>query len=156
MVLISSSAEYALPGYTVHPAHYLLKPISDQALAEALDFCLPPPQEAPSVVIRCKKAEKAVPVSEILYIEVLDTLLKLHTCSGEVYQTSGHLSQMQQRLPPGQFLRCHKSYLVNLEYVEGIRRYVLMLRNGQQIPVSKKNYVPVKKDYLRYCSQLQP
>lgn len=156
VVLISSSAEYALPGYTVHPAHYLLKPISDQALAEALDFCLPPPQEAPSVVIRCKKAEKAVPVSEILYIEVLDTLLKLHTCSGEVYQTTGHLSQMQQRLPPGQFLRCHKSYLVNLEYVEGIRRYVLMLRNGQQIPISKKNYVPVKKDYLRYCSQLQP
>lgn len=153
VVLISSSPEFALEGYAVHPAHYLLKPVEDQALASALDYCIALHQPPGQLVIRWKKTEKAFPFSEILYIEVLDALLKLHTLSGREYQTSGHLSQLEQRMPPGQFLRCHKSYLVNLDYVEGIRRYSLLLTTGQTIPVSKKNYMAVKEAYVHYGSR---
>lgn len=152
VVLISSSAEFALESYTVHPAHYLLKPVSDQSLASALDYCITLCGDPGQLVIRWKKAEKVLPFSEILYIEVLDSLLKLHTPAGTEYQTGGHLSQIEQKLPPRQFLRCHKSFLVNLDYVEGIRRYTLLLAGGQTIPVSKQNYTSIKDAYLHYGS----
>ena len=153
VVLVSMSPEFALSSYAVHPAHYLLKPISDEALEEALDYCLSIPRAPEPLVIRWQQAEKVLPVSEILYVEVLDTLLKFHTRSGREYSTSGHLSQLERKLPAGQFLRCHKSYLVNLACAEGIRRYSLLLSNGRTIPVSKQNYSAVKQAYLRYGSR---
>lgn len=150
VVLISSSPEFALESYTVHPAHYLLKSMTDQSLASALDYCIALHRSPGQLVIRWKKTEKVLSFSEILYIEVLDSLLKLHTRAGNEYQTGGHLTQLEQRLPPGQFLRCHKSYLVNMDYVEGIRRYTLLLTGGQTIPVSKQNYTAIKEAYLHY------
>lgn len=150
VVLISSSPEFALDGYAVHPAHYLLKPVDDRVLASALDYCIALRRTPGQLVIRWKRTDKVLPCSEILYIEVLDSLLKLHTRTGNEYQTGGHLSQIEQRLPPGQFLRCHKSYLVNMDYVEGIRRYSLLLASGQNIPVSKQNYTAIKDAYLHY------
>ena len=156
VVLISSSPEFALESYTVHPAHYLLKPVTDQSLASALDYCIALHRAPGQLVIRWKKTEKVLSFSEILYIEVLDSLLKLHTLSGRAYQTGGHLTQLEQKLPPGQFLRCHKSYLVNMDYVEGIRRYTLLLAGGQTIPVSKQNYTAIKEAYLHYGSRRFP
>lgn len=150
VVLVSSSPEFALESYAVHPAHYLLKPANDTSLASALDYCFALHQNPGQLVIRWKKIEKVLPLSEILYIEVLDSLLKLHTRAGNEYQTGGHLTHLEQQLPPGQFLRCHKSYLVNLDYAEGIRRYVLLLAGGQKVPVSKQNYAAVKEAYLHY------
>ena len=156
IVLVSVSPEFALEGYNVHPAHYLLKPVSDRDLGEALDYCVSLRQVPKPLVFRWQRTEKALPVSELLYVEVLDSQLKIHTRSGGEYITSGHLSQLEQRLPPGQFLRCHKSYLVNLSCAEGIRRYSLLLRSGQSIPVSKQNYAAVKDAYLRYGGREVP
>lgn len=153
VVLMSSSAEFALSGYAVHPAHYLLKPISDEALGGALDYCMSLRSTPEPLVFRWQKAEKVLPVGEILYVEVFDALLKVHTRTGTVYQTTGHLSQLELKLPPGQFFRCHKSYLVNLDYVEGIRRYSLLLTGGHTVPVSKQNYTAVKQAYLSYSSR---
>ena len=103
VVLMSSSAEFALSGYAVHPAHYLLKPISDEALGGALDYCMSLRSTPEPLVFRWQKAEKVLPVGEILYVEVFDALLKVHTRTGTVYQTTGHLSQLELKLPAGQF-----------------------------------------------------
>lgn len=83
-------------------------------------------------------------------MEVLDSQLKIHTCSNREYITGGHLSQLERRLPAGRFLRCHKSYLINLDHAEGIRRYSLLLSNGQTVPVIKQNYAAIKEAYLHY------
>lgn len=156
VVLVSVSPEFALHSYAVHPAHYLLKPVSDEALADALDYCLSLRPSAEVLVFRWKKVEKLLPVSDILYVEVLDSQLKIHTCSGREYATGGHLSQLEHRLPEGRFLRCHKSYLINLDHAEGIRRYSLLLSNGQAVPVSKQNYAAVKQAYLRHGGRRAP
>lgn len=150
VVLVSISPEFALHSYSVHPAHYLLKPISDEALCDALEYCLSLRPSPEALVFRWKKVEKLLPLADILYVEVLDSQLKIHTCSSREYTTGGHLSQLERRLPAGRFLRCHKSYLVNLDHAEGIRRYSLLLSNGQTVPVSKQNYAAIKEAYLRH------
>ncbi len=149
VVLVSVSPEFALEGYRVHAAHYLLKPVTDDALLEALDYCASLPAASGYLVVRWRRADRVLPVSEILYIEVLDYQLRIHTRTSGVLSTNGHLSQLERKLPEGQFLRCHKSYLVNLAYVKGIRRYHLLLSSGQSIPVSKQNYNAVRQAYLQ-------
>ena len=66
---------------------------------------------------------------------------------------AAHLSTLAQRLPALQFLRCHKSYLVNLSHAVGLRRYCFRLTDGSSVPVSKKNYTQVQQSFLHYCEE---
>ena len=151
VVLMSSSAEFALSGYAVHPAHYLLKPISDEALGGALDYCMSLRSTPEPLVFRWQKAEKVLPVGEILYVEVFDALLKVHTRTGTVYQTTGHLSQLELKLPAGQFFRCHKSYLVNFSRVVSVSNNSVIMENGDILPISQPKAKSFKSDFLRYA-----
>ena len=153
VVLVSVSPEFALDSFAVHPAHYLLKPISDEALAETLDYCAALLHAPEPLVFRWNHSEKVLPIAEVQYIEVLDSQVKLHTRSGGEYQFRGCLSSIEDQLPAGQFVRCHKSFLVNLDCVQYIRRYVVVVTGGLHVPISKQKYASVKEAYTRYYSR---
>ena len=102
------------------------------------------------LLLRQSGSMQVVPLHQILYIEVFSHQLEIHTLAGQVLSVPGALTQIQQRVPAGQFLRCHKSYLVNLDSVEGIRRYQLQLSGGRCIPTSKKNYNEVRRSVFEY------
>ena len=110
------------------------------------------PDQPRTITLRGGGQTQVLPVADILYAEVFDHELHIHTVDGKLFRGRGHLSCLEKQLAAG-FLRCHKSYLVNLACAEGIRRYSLLLSNGRTIPVSKQNYSAVKQAYLRYGSR---
>ncbi len=123
---------------------FLYKPVSRERLRELLL-----PVLHPSLPLRPSGAVRTVPPVRIVYIEVFDHLLRIHTSDRMLLSAAGPLDRMQRELPEGEFLRCHKSYLVNLAYVEGIRRYQILLAGGQCVPTSKKNYNQIRQTVLR-------
>lgn len=145
VVLICSTFEPA--DYAIQSLHYLLRPVSGEQLREILLYVLQPPRP---LLLRQSGSMQVVPLHQILYIEVFSHQLEIHTLAGQVLSVPGALTQIQQRVPAGQFLRCHKSYLVNLDSVEGIRRYQLQLSGGRCIPTSKKNYNEVRRSVFEY------
>ena len=153
IVLVSCSPDFALDGYKVHPLDYLVKPIRPEELEVALLLALNRRQKPVSLAIRSGDMLQVVSVDSILYAEVFDTALHIHTVGGGVVSSSGHLSTLAQRLPALQFLRCHKSYLVNLSHAVGLRRYCFRLTDGSSVPVSKKNYTQVQQSFLHYCEE---
>lgn len=147
VVLISGTFEPA--DYTIQSLHYLLRPVSGERLKEILLYVLQPPRP---LLLRQSGSMQVVPLQQILYIEVFSHQLQLHTLAGQVLSVSGTLTQIQQEAPDGQFLRCHKSYLVNLANVEGIRRYQIQLAGGLCVPTSKKNYNQVRQAVFEYVA----
>ena len=51
------------------------------------------------------------------------------------------------------FLRVHKSFLINLNYVKKLTKNIMIMENGRNIPVSRSSALDVKKEYLLFVSQ---
>lgn len=147
VVLISGT--FQPEDYTIQSLHHLLRPVSVERLKEVLLYVLQPPRP---LLLRQAGSMQVVPLNQILYIEVFSHQLKIHTLTGPVLSVSGTLTQIQRQMPAGQFLRCHKSYLVNLENVEGVRRYQILLAGGLCVPTSKKNYNEVRQAVFQYTA----
>lgn len=152
IILVSTSSEFAVEGYSIHPLHYLVKPIPQKQLHEALLYALQKAAPAAPLVVRGPEATQVVPLHQIVYIEVFDHQLKIHTSKSHILTTAGSLSQLQQELPADRFFRCHKSYLINLAHIKGIRRYQILLPDGRTIPVSKQNYPRVYQAAVQYTT----
>ena len=97
-------------------------------------------------------------LSDIIYIHTRNKLLILDTINGEV-QNNQRMSELEKRLSKRMFFRCHNSYMVNFDYVEGFKNdHVLVKCNNQQlkeIPVSKykkEEFLQAFAGYVGYQS----
>ena len=73
--------------------------------------------------------------SDIYYVEICDHDLLFHTKQGEVHST-GSMRDVEQKLPPENFFRSSKAYLVNLEHVDGIQDEDAIV-NGDRVQISR-------------------
>lgn len=101
---------------------------------------------------RSDQGQTEVAVVDVLYIESVDERTFLYTAGG-VFQTSGPLYELEERLRRKRFLRVSKSTIVNLMKVRAIKpalngRFLAVMTNGEQVMVSRK-YAPNLKRVLR-------
>ena len=98
--------------------------------------------------LKCQDGLITLQISDIIYIQTKNKLLILHTTSGDI-QSSQRMRELEKRLSRKLFFRCHSSYMVNFDYVEGIQNdNVLIKCKNQQIkaiPVSKHK----KEEFMR-------
>lgn len=151
IVFVSGSREFALQGYEVQAARYLAKPVDPALLQEALHYCYSA-GAAQELVVQRHGVCTRVPLEEIVYAEVSGRGTLLWLRSGESRPLTEKISQLEQRLPSSLFVRSHQSYLVNLQQVQSIRRYVMTLRSGRTLPVSKQNYNLVRAKLVEYLT----
>lgn len=98
--------------------------------------------------LKCQDGLITLQISDIIYIQTRNKLLILHTTSGDI-QSNQRMGELEKRLSRKLFFRCHNSYIVNFDYVEGIQNdNVLIKCKSQQIkaiPVSKYK----KEEFMR-------
>lgn len=81
---------------------------------------------------------------------------QVYYCSRRV-QVTNSFKSLEAELPTPPFIRCHQSYLVNLEHVLSLERYTIILSDHSEIPVSKKNFTQIRESYDRFMlSQFMP
>ena len=95
-----------------------------------------------SLVITSKDGIHRVPVSKIIYIEVISHMLVYHTEDGEI-ETRGVLKDVEQELASRHFLRCNNCYLVNLRHITAVCDQDVVL-GSVTLPISR----PKKKAFL--------
>lgn len=138
IIFITGNPEYAIHGYDVEPLHYLLKPASRERLAEALGRAL---EKQGAQAVLFQRGGKAVPLParEIRYLESRNHGVVV--CLGDGEQAfSIPLTEAEGLLPAGAFRRCHKSYLVNLAWVERATHAGVLLKDGRRLPMSRTFY----------------
>lgn len=171
-VIIFTTAydQYALKAFEVNAADYLLKPFSDERFNEAIEKAFlflknksksdeiisnitkhidDKEEFIERVVIKTGAKIIIIPVDKIQWIEAQDDYVMLFTDEGK------HLKQktmkyFEDRLNPKDFIRIHRSYIVNLTKVKEIKlfekeTYRVLLNNGHTLPVSKTGYSKLKE-----------
>jgi two-component system LytT family response regulator len=168
IIFTTAFDEFAIKAFEAHAVDYLLKPFSrerfDKALkkcvdhvnnstrantAEVLDAAAESPQQRNRVVVKTGSKIKIIPVQEIAYLEASDDYVKIHTPEA-VYLKNKTMTHFESLLDENLFVRCHRSYIVNVQQVTRIEvhekdSHVVVLRTGQAVPVSRAGYARLKR-----------
>lgn len=151
-VLTTAYSEYALEGYELSVVDYLLKPIEFDRFFQAVmkvvgaTAATPTAVPTPSVVTNTptppdyffiKTDQKIVKIAfdDVLFIEALQKYIRIHTTTKRIVSLFS-LSKIQELLPPTQFTRIHRSYLLNIDKMDSLEGN--MVRIGTHtLPISK-------------------
>lgn len=157
VIFISNSREFAVDGYAVDALSYLVKPVSEDALFVCIDKFMSTytEEEERFIGIRSEGVRIAVPVDKITYLESNDKKVYLHLKDNpEPLETYGKLDDLNLALIKYRnFLRCHKSYLINMDYVDRISEYRFILKDETLIPIPKDVASAKKKIYYDYLME---
>ncbi len=154
IIFLTSSPEFAVQSYMVGAFFYQLKPITSESffpvMDRAVDACAASRSE--NLVLRCKTGITAIPPEKLEYCEVIGRTLHLHLQNGKTLESTGKLDELESKLAPlSSFLRVHRSYLVNLAYIQSISPRVLTLTCSAEIPIPHGKHNEIKKAYLAYA-----
>jgi two-component system LytT family response regulator len=167
-VFATAFDQYAIRAFEFHALDYLLKPFSqqrfDQALAHAranlgnagaADAVSAMAREAVArnkplgrVLIRDGAKVHVIASEKIDYIEAQDDYVQIRS-EGKCYLKSQSMAELEGQLAPEQFLRIHRSYIVNIECVSRIEQatkdsHVAILRDGSRLPISRTGYQKIR------------
>lgn len=156
IIFITSSPDFALESFDASPAQYLLKPVDEEKLTHSIGRSLKRWSKAPpSLLIQTRAESLSVPIEEISYLEVYRHMVEVHTETA-THQLSSTLSDMERLVPSNCFIRCHKSYLVNMQHIREIHRYEIGLKNGEKIPIGRPRYITVQEAFIKFAAQNSP
>lgn len=168
VIFTTAFDEFAIKAFEAHAIDYLLKPFNqerfDKALAkwtekknaaaenktdELLETASLSPSQSQRIVVKNGSKIKIIPVHEVLYLEAADDYVKVHTKEG-YFLKNKTMSHFEQVLDDQQFVRSHRSYIINIQQITRIDPYekdghVAVLRSGSQIPVSRSGYGKLKE-----------
>ena len=137
IIFITNSPQYAIKGYAVQALDYILKPLSYYAFCQRMNHVreLLGRRQKHFLTVPCAGGVQKLDVSDIYYVEICDHDLLFHTKQGKVHST-GSMRDVEQKLPPENFFRSSKAYLVNLEHVDGIQDEDAIV-NGERVQISR-------------------
>lgn len=150
IIFVSISPEYAVAGYDAAPLHYLLKPINSTKLEEALERFFTK-NTSLDISFTTPKGILRLPLSDILYFEIYGHEITIHQTNGNKGTCTGTLKKLEKCLPPMTFVRPHRSYMINLDYISEITRYRIRLCSGETLPVSKNLYNKTQSLFIDYA-----
>ena len=91
----------------------------------------------------------SIPVQEILFVEVFNWKCMIHRTAGQPIGVNIPLKKLAEELVSSSFIRCGRSFLVNLDHLSEVTADSLILRNGKIIPVPRRGRI----ELLAYCTQ---
>lgn len=168
IIFTTAFDEYAIKAFEAHAVDYLLKPFSKQRFDKAiqkwldqkgtgstinteplLDTAAQSPQQRDRIVVKTGSKIKIIPVQDIFFLEGADDYVKIHTNEG-VFLKNKTMAHLEGQLEEAQFVRCHRSFIVNVQQVTRIEihekdNHIVILRNNEQVPVSRNGYAKLKK-----------
>lgn len=141
LIFISSSREYVFEAYNVEAFWYLVKPVEDRKLMSVLQKAVAKTRNHSRDFLLAGKErqKKKLFLDDIYYLEIRGRVLSIHGRRG-VFSYYEQIGVLENRLREKGFFRCHKSYLVNLKYVEVYNRQEITLDNGEKIAIAKRRY----------------
>ena len=168
VVFVTAFDEYALRAFEVHAVDYLLKPVTEERVAQAvrrvqerLATGRPAPTSAlvdevrkdrglaDRLIVRDGAKVHVVPVGDLDYAEAQDDYVGLHA-GGRTHLKEQTLATLEASLDARRFVRIHRSFLLNLDRLARIEPYakdsrVAILKDGTKLPVSRAGYARLKE-----------
>lgn len=165
VIFTTAFDHYALKAFDAHAIDYLLKPFSKERFAMAIQRFLQfsnsdhidglinseentQSESIERIVLKVKNEIKIIPILDVKYLEANDDYVNIHTSEGKFLKNKT-LSFFEKNLDPDHFVRVHRSYLVKVSEISKLEPYekegyIVKLRSGESIPVSKSGMPKLK------------
>ncbi|HOF20728.1 MAG TPA: LytTR family transcriptional regulator DNA-binding domain-containing protein [Bacteroidales bacterium] len=171
IIFTTAYDQYAIRAFELNAVDYLLKPFDKRRFLDAVNRAaekirsgtagreaanrilsqLPAP-EAPvaRIVVRTGNAIRIIPVEKIRYLEAQDDYVMVHHIEGRALKQQT-MKYYEDNLPPADFIRIHRSYMVRVQEISKIEPYgkdshIAVLKSGDRLPVSRTGYQNLKKE----------
>ncbi|MGB8193999.1 MAG: LytTR family DNA-binding domain-containing protein [Chitinophagaceae bacterium] len=169
VIFTTAFDEYAIKAFENNAVDYLLKPFSRERFDKAirkwteqknlpaekpdttslLETAAQLPQQSRRIVVKIAGRIRIIPIDEVHFLEAADDYVKIHTKDGSFIKNRT-MGSFEQVLDAQQFVRCHRSYMVNVQFITRIdpyekESYLAILKSGEKVPVSKTGYVKLRK-----------
>jgi Response regulator of the LytR/AlgR family len=145
IVFTTAYSEYALEGFQVNAVDYLLKPISYADFLKSANkakylFDLKSQQESlqeseDSIFVKSEYRSIRVRFDNIRYIEGMREYVRIHLSNGKPIMTLLSMKVLEEKLPSNQFMRIHRSFIINRNKIDAIEKNRVILENGKYIPI---------------------
>lgn len=144
IVFATTSQDYGVMSFDVQAADYLVKPFRQEDVDRTLDWCLEHmPEPLRSLSVYAEGEIQEFPLASVLYIEVLGHQSHIHTLRQTVVARKS-LDDLERAVDSPDFFRCHRSFLVNLNFVQDITGSDFRLSDGTLVPISSGNLSKIR------------
>ena len=150
LIFVSSSREYVFEAYDVEAFQYLLKPVDEGKLKRVLQKAVLKTESRSQefIILSRDRQKKKLFLDDIYYFEIKGRMVDVHGPEG-IFTYYEQIGTLENRLREKGFFRCHKSYLINLKYVERYNRQEVILENGEHIAIAKRRYEKFCQEVLK-------
>lgn len=149
IIFTTSLIEYIQEGYEVRAYRYLLKPIKCEELKKHILSCITEVlnKKDKFILVENKNETYKINIEDITYIEIQRKDMSIHT-ENKIYETKMTMDKIEKDLKNHNFYRCHKSFLVNIDYVENVKQYVAILENEEGVLISRHRFKDFKSKFF--------
>lgn len=155
IIFLTSSPEYAVDSYEVKAQNYLLKPVTEEKFFASIDSILAELDEkdtASFIIYTTEKQYSRIRVSSLVYGEVTHRTITLHLADQAMISAVMTFTEFQDILKAyPDFIYPHRSYAVNMNYIQYVTKSDIILTDGQKIPLSRNNYTKISEQFLNFA-----
>lgn len=161
LIFVTAIEEAVYEAFDVGAFHYLVKPVDRvkffevlrKAVAEYDFISRKKREEEPCLVIKTGSVTRKIRLSEILYLEVFNRKIMIHTLEEDM-EFYGKLVSLEDRLSDD-FMRCHRAYIVHLRYVAKYDANSITMEDGRTVLLSKQKYAEFVRRYMMWLRKQQ-
>jgi two-component system, LytTR family, response regulator len=163
VIFVTAYDEFAVRAFDVHAIDYLLKPISAERVAEAVERArvrlrlapeaVPvaelrradrPSSPAERILVRDGTRVHVIDVDDLDFVQAQDDYVCFHA-AGKEYLKEQPLSELESVLDPARFVRIHRSFILNIERIARVEPLtrdsrIVILKDGRRLPISRSGY----------------
>ena len=151
LVFTTALKKYAPKGYEVSAFRYLIKPLQEDEVFQALSAAsqMLEVRKKEAIIVTQSDKSRRVFMDDIYYIEVDNHHIILHL-RDETIRFKAKLKELETQFKEPQFCKCHRSYIVNMKYAGRISREGVEIDGKRTLPVSKSQWEALNHCYMEY------
>jgi DNA-binding LytR/AlgR family response regulator len=155
IIFITSLSQYVMKSFEYKPFWYLVKPVSEEKFRSVFIKAISEYSSVNFHEYTFKTREEGIErinINDIIYLESISRQIRLHTSNEDYYFYAG-INREEEKLKRFDFIRIHKSYLVNVQHIRRINKTNVTLKNGHSLPISERRHKAVLDFYTDYLAR---
>lgn len=152
IVFITAYSDFVYDAFEVRTHRYLLKPIQEDKVFDAIDDYLKISSYGKKLVVKSDGHNNVVNLKNVYYIEACRKTTYIYF-NDDFISCHRTIASLEEELSTVGFYRAHRSYLVNFDKVKSFDKRFIQLDNGEKISISPQKYSDFSVQYLKYISK---
>ncbi len=154
VIFITVLKEMVFQSFEVQAYDYLIKPVESSHFEKTMERLLASMRNAGESRLLVQKGYETsiILFEEIVFCEIMDRKVYIHLESSEVIDYYDRIEKLETKLD-SRFYRCHRSFIINLQYLKSFKNGTAYMENGKEIPVSRLRSKEFSNVILQYMKE---